>query len=326
MADSVRWGILGLGSIARKMADALKGLPDAELVAVGSRSLDKAQKFAAEFGARRAYGSYQELASDADVDIVYVATPHPYHKDCAVMCLERGLAVLCEKPFAVNADEASQMIEAARSRNVFLMEAMWTRFLPLMERARQMVADGAIGDLRMLQADFGFRAGWDPAGRLLNPELAGGGLLDVGVYTVSLASWFFGAPAHIASLAHLGKTGVDEQCAILLGYGGGEVAILSSAVRINTQHEAVLMGTEGMIRIPDFWRASRMKVIVDGDEQTFEMPLAINGFEYEAEECMRCVRQGAAESQIMPLDETLSIMGTMDEIRSQWGLKYPMEA
>ncbi|MCC6483511.1 MAG: Gfo/Idh/MocA family oxidoreductase [Armatimonadetes bacterium] len=326
MADAIRWGILGAGGIARKMAEALNALPDADLAAVGSRDIEKARKFASECGIAKAYGSYAEMAADDNLDIIYVATAHPYHKDCTVLCLEHGKAVLCEKPFAVNFAEAEQMVETARKQKRFLMEAMWTRFLPVMERARQMVSEGAIGELRMLQADFGFRAGWDPSGRLLNPQLAGGGLLDVGVYTVSLASWFLGAPEHIASLAHLGQTGVDEQCAMLLGYGGGEVAILSSAVRTNTQHEAVLMGSEGMIRIPNFWRATRMTVTKGDETETIEMPLAINGFEYEAEECMRCIRQGKTESEVIGLNETLSIIRTMDEIRSQWGLKYPMEA
>ncbi|MEI6915146.1 MAG: Gfo/Idh/MocA family oxidoreductase [Armatimonadota bacterium] len=325
MAETIRWGILGPGNIARKMAAALSSLPEAQLTAVGSRDIQKAEAFGNDFNIPNRYGSYEELAADPNVDIIYVATPHTFHKDNTLLALNGGKAVLCEKPFAVNAKDAREMVKTARAKNLFLMEAMWSRFLPNLQTCRQALEAGKIGKIRMLQAHFGFRAGWDTEGRLLNPKLAGGGLLDVGVYTLSFASRILGTPTQISSLAHIGKTGVDEQCAVLLGYKGGELAILSSAVRTTTPHEAIIMGEDGMIRMPNFWNGSTVIVRSGEEEEIIESKIEGNGFEYQAQECMNCIKAGKTESSVLPLDETLSIMTTMDEIRGQWGLKYPME-
>ena len=326
MTDRVRWGIIGAGRIAGKMAAALKLIPDAELLAVGSRTQEKADNFGNQFDIPRRYPSYDKLAQDADVDIVYVATPHNFHKDSSVLCLDHGKAVLCEKPFAVNAREATEMVRTARQKRLFLMEAMWTRFLPLMIRLKEIIDAGTIGEVQMIQADFGFRAGWDPESRLLNPSLAGGGLLDVGVYCVSLASLILGEPSKIASLARIGETGVDEQCAGVLGYEGGQLAIVSSAVRTTTPHEAFIMGTDGMIHIHSpWWHPSTMTVNAGGKAEVMEIQFGDNGFEYQAMEAIRCLKENKMESDIMPLDESLAIMRTLDAMRAQWGLKYPME-
>ena len=324
-APKIRWGILGTGNIANKMADALKSLNEAELVAVGSRTQQKADAFGDRHGVPRRHGSYQALANDPEVDIVYVCTPHTLHAENSLLCLDGGKAVLCEKPFTVNAAQARAVASRAREKGLFVMEAMWTRFLPAIRRCREIVRSGGIGEVRMLQADFGFRAGWDPQGRLLNPELGGGGLLDVGVYTVSLAHLLLGTPARIESLAHIGETGVDEQSALLLGYPGGEIAILSSAVRTNTPHVAYVMGTEGMIRIPSFWCARELTLLAGGREERIEAGFSGNGFEFQAMEAMRCLREGLPESDTMPLDESIAIMETMDRARAQWGLRYPCE-
>ena len=326
MTKTVRWGILGAGRIAGKMAQALKKLPDAELAAVGSRSQATADEFGDKFDIPRRHPSYEALARDPDVDIIYVATPHNFHKENSLLCLAHGKAVLCEKPLTVNAREAEELIRFAREKKLFLMEAMWTRFLPLMSKFKETLAAGVIGEVRMVQADFGFNAGWNPEGRLLNPKLAGGGLLDVGVYTVSLASWVLGAPSKIVSLAHIGETGVDEQNGTVLAYENGQLALLSSAVRTTTPHDAVIMGTEGMIRIhPPWWCPTRMTINAGGKSEEVEAPFGDNGFEYEAAEAMRCLRDGKLESSVISLDESLSIMRTLDAIRAQWGLKYPME-
>ena len=302
-------------------------LPDAELIAVGSRSKERADKFADEFDIPHRHGSYADLVSDPDVDAIYVATPHPFHKDCTILCLKAGKAVLCEKPFAVNVAQVKEMIACARECEQFLMEAIWTRFLPVIVKVREWLAEGAIGEPRMLTADFGFRAGLDPEGRLFDPELAGGGLLDVGVYTIAMAYMVFGgAPAKITSLAHIGETGVDEQAAMLLGYDAGQIALLSCAVRTNTPQEARIMGTEGSIYIPNFWYATSATLHAAGKSpEHIEMPFKGNGYENEAIEVMRCLREGKLESDIVPLAESLSIMETMDALRAQWGLKYPME-
>lgn len=328
MSTSIRWGILGTGGIATKFATGLQALSDAELVAVGSRSRHTADTFADRFDIPRRHGSYEALANDPDVDVIYVSTPHTFHKDNSILCLQAGKAVLCEKPFTINAGDTEDVVRCARDNGQFLMEAVWTRFLPVVVRVRQWLSDGAIGDVRMLTADFGFRAGVNPEGRLFNPALGGGGLLDVGIYTVSLASMVFGGPpSRITGMADIGETGIDEQAAMILGYDGGELALLACAVRTSTPQEAVIMGTEGTIRIKSpFWSATQATLTVSGnDPEHIEMPHAGNGYNYEAAEVMRCLRAGALESTTMPLDESIAVMRTLDEIRAQWGLRYPME-
>ncbi len=326
MATVIRWGIIGLGAIARKFAGDLVHVPDAQLVAVGSRSLAKATAFAAEFKAARAYASYQELVADPQVDAIYVATPHPMHREDAILCLEGGKAVLCEKPFAVNHGELERVIAVARTARVFLMEAMWTRFLPTMVRVREWIAGGAIGDPRMLSADFGFRCPWDPASRLLDPALAGGALLDVGVYTVALAQQLFGPPARIAGLATIGATGVDEQAAFVLAHAGGRLAVLSCAVRTATPQEARIDGEDGRITIPAFWQASSARLVASARSELIETPFPGNGYQFEAIEVGRCLRAGLLESPAMTHGESVHIMRTMDELRRQWGLRYPADA
>jgi predicted dehydrogenase len=327
MADKIRWGIIGTGAIARKFAEALAFVPDAELCAVGSRTQASADEFAARFGVPHAHPSYEALANDPDVDVVYIATPHPLHKENSILCLHAGKAVLCEKPFTINAREAEEVIRLAREKRLFLMEAMWSRFLPAMVEVRRLLSAGAIGEVRMLTAHCGFRAPFNPQSRLFNPQLGGGALLDVGVYPVSLASMIFGAPTRITSMAHLGETGVDEHSAFILGYGAGELAVLGTALRLNLPAEAVLLGTEGTITIHGpWWRATALTLSVPGKEdRVIPAPLTGNGYNYEAAEVVRCLRAGRLESETMPLDETLSIMQTLDRIRAPWGLQYPAE-
>ena len=327
MAEKLRWGIISTGHIAHKFALGAGATETSEVVAVGSRSQDKADAFGKEFDIPRRHGSYEALAADADVDAIYVATPHPMHAENAILCLRRGKPVLCEKPFALNAAQAGQMIDTARREGLFLMEAMWSRFLPPVRKASQLVDVGAIGELRMIMADFGFRGKWDPASRLLNPDLAGGGLLDVGIYPISLSSMFFGAARAVASQAHLGETGVDEQAGMVVKYDGGRIAVMTTGVRTRTPMEAWLLGTEGRIHLHrEWWRGNPLTLMVDGkDPETFDPPIKGNGFNYEIDEVARCIAAGKTESDIMPLDETLSIMTLLDEIRAQWGLKYPME-
>lgn len=327
MKKTIGWGIMATGTIANKFCDGLKHLEDAEIVAVASRSLDKAQAFSRKYGIRKAYGSYEELVRDPEVDIVYIATPHNLHFAGTMLCLEAGKAVLCEKPFALNAREAEKLIKYARDKKLFLMEAMWTRFLPAVVKVREWLKQGLIGEVRCLKADFGFRCEWNPKGRLLNIELAGGALMDVGIYTVSFASMIYGTqPNTIKSLAHMGETGVDEQCAMLFGYEGGQIASLGAAVRTEMKNDALIFGTEGMIHIPEFWCAKSATLhLASGREEAFGPEMKGNGYNYEAAEAMRCLREGKLESDIMPLDETLAIMHTMDTIRAQWGLKYPGE-
>ena len=325
--DSLRWGILGTGGIAHEFAKGLSDTPDAEILAVGSRTGDAAEDFATALGIARFYGSYAELASDPDVDVVYVATPHPFHEENAALCLKAGKHVLCEKPMTLNAAQAERLIALAREKGLFLMEGMWTRFFPLMERVRYLISSGAIGEPRMLDVDFGFRAPFDPLQRLFNPDLGGGALLDVGVYCVALSSMIFGPPDRITGLAHLGESGVDEQSAAILEHGDGRISTISIATRTATPQEAIVAGTEGRIRVhPDWWRPDTLTLSRPGQEdETIKVPYTGNGFPHEAAEVMRCIRSGAHESDVMPLQETLSIARTMDELRRQYGLVYPGE-
>ena len=326
--SKLRWGIIGTGNIAHKFATGLGACEDAELVAVGSRKQQTADKFGDEFSVAHRHASYEALANDPDVDVVYVSTPHSFHHDNTLLCLGAGKHVLCEKPFAINAPQAAGMIAVARKKKLFLMDAMWSRFQPAEVRMRELIADGAIGEVRMIHSDFGFRTGGvDPKARLFNPELGGGALLDVGVYNVGLASMLFGPPTQVKALAQLGETGVDEQAAVILAHQGGRLAISSTAIRTRTMHEAVIIGTDGWIRIdPPWWRTHGLTLEVHGTEpRHIDTPMTSNGYNYEAEEVMRCIREGKLESDVMPLDETLSIMRTLDAIRAQWGLKYPME-
>ena len=324
MKKEFGWGILGPGNIAQKFATDLERLPGARVVAVGSRSAERASAFAARFGAARAYGSYEELAADPQVDAVYVATPHTFHKEHTLLCLEHGKAVLCEKPMGVNEQQVRDMVACARAHDVFLMGAMWTRFLPVIAKVREWVQEGAIGDVRMVSADFCFRTSWRPEGRLLNPDLAGGALLDVGVYTVAFASMILGhSPVEIQASAHIGETGVDEQTAMLLRYPDGALAMLSCAVRTRTPHDAWIYGTEGSIHIPAFWHApSALLQVGNAEPVEFCGPV---GYQYEAAEVMSCLEAGEKESATMPLNESIAIARTLEQARSIIGLTYPLE-
>ncbi len=326
MADKIRWGILGTGTIAGKFAEGLAVLPDAELAAVGSRSQAAADSFALRFNVPRRHASYEALARDPLVDAVYVAIPHSLHAENTLMVLDAGKPVLCEKPFTINAAQASSVIEKARTKKLLVMEAMWTRYLPMMVRLREMVREKIIGDVQILTADFGFRAE-KREGRLFDPKLGGGALLDVGIYPVSLASMLFGPPSEVTGVAHLGPTGVDEHAVMALRHPMGQLASLHTSLQVNTAHEACLIGTRGKIKLQaSWWKGSDLTLYLDGGGEEFlEFPFTGNGYQFEAAEFMNCLREGCLESAVMPLNETLSIMKTLDSLRAQWGLKYPME-
>ena len=323
----VRWGILGLGNIARQFARDLPLVPNARLAAVGSRTQAGADRFGEEFGAPHRYASYADVAHDPDVDAVYIATPHTLHHENALLCLKAGKSVLVEKPFAVNAAQAREVVRTARERGLFAMEAVWTRFLPPIVRLRELVAAGAIGEVRMVQADFGFRTAFNPAHRLFDPALGGGALLDVGIYPVSLASMLLGTPSGVVGLAHLGETGVDEQAGMVLRYPGGQLAVLSTAIRTTTPQEALILGTDGYIRVHSpWWNPTRLTLSrPKQSDEVIEPPRQGIGYHDEAAEVGRCLQAGQTESVVMPLDETVAVLETLDELRRQWGLRYPTE-
>ena len=328
MGDRIRWGILSTASIARSFAKGLEAVPDVQLVAVGSRTQEAADTFGNEFGIPRRHPCYADLANDPEVDVIYVATPHSLHKENSILCLKAGKPVLCEKPFTINRSEAEDVVAVAREEGLFLMEAMWTRFLPIMFQVRQWLREGAIGEVRMVSADFGF--GSSPGTskpRLYDPALGGGALMDVGIYTLSFASMVFQRqPSRVVSMAHIGELAVDEQAGIMLGYDRGEMALLYTSIQCSTPHCAYIMGRNGMIRIhPPFWRGTTASLVRNGKETVAERRYAGNGYNCQAEAVGRYLRDGKLESDVIPLDETVAIMGTMDRVRDRIALKFPME-
>lgn len=330
MSDAhFRWGILSTGGIAHKFADAIANLPDAVVTAVGSRRQASADAFGERFAIPNRHSSYEALAADPDVDAIYIATPHNLHMENTLLCLDHGKHVLCEKPFAVNAKQAQTMADRAREKGLFLMEAMWTRFLPAATKVRQLLAEGRIGTPRLFVADFGFAPPFDPQGRLFNIELAGGALLDLGIYPVSYAAMVLGtSPDKIMSAAHLGETGVDEVFSAVLVYDGGQQqALLAGSLRTVTERHAFIYGSQGTIHIhPNFFHSEKVDVIEEQRVvESYDLPLGGNGFEAQAKEVADNVRAGKTESAILPLDESIAIMKLLDEIRTPWGLLYPGE-
>lgn len=325
MERKIRWGILSTGHISKKFADALAILPDAELVAVASRNLETAETFAEKYKVPRAYGSYRELADDPGIDAVYIGTPHTFHLENSVMCMRGGKAVLCEKAFAINAAEAREMVRVAREENVFLMEAMITRHVPLIRKVMGWISDGRIGEVRMVRASRCARGVFRPGARQLNPELGGGSLLDVGVYVISFASMIFGRqPVEVIGLGHIGEWGSDEQGVAVLKYDNGEMADLSFALSTAAVNEAYIFGTEGYIKLEDVFAVPTKASLFINREQADGIgePITGNALNYEAAEVMRCLRMGLRESPLMPLDESIGIMEIMDQIRKPWGLVY----
>jgi predicted dehydrogenase len=320
----IRWGILATGGIAARFTEDLAVLPDAEVAAVGSRSVATAEAFAATHGIPRVYGSWPELAADPEVDVVYVATPHSAHHAATSVCLNAGKAVLCEKPFTLDVATTQDLISLARARGLFLMEAMWMRTNPAIRRIAELVADGAIGEVRHIAADFGLAGPFPPGHRLRAPELGGGALLDLGVYPVTFAHLFLGPPQWVTAWASLLPEGTDENTGIVLGYAGGAVATLHCGILGETGQRAMITGTAGRIELPrGFFHPDRFTVIRGGEVTETLMPLEGNGMGHEAEEVMRCLRAGLLESPVIPLDATLEVMSTLDAIRAQIGVRYP---
>jgi predicted dehydrogenase len=326
-SESLRWAIIGTGGIAGTFADDLRLSDAGELAAVGSRSAERAEAFAAEKGAARSYGDQAELLAADDIDAVYVAVPHSAHRDVAVAAIEAGKAVLVEKPFTINRAEAEELVKLARSNGVFLMEAMWTRFLPHMVRIRELLAQGRLGDVRQVNAELGVWFEKDPAHRLFDPHLGGGALLDLGVYPMSFASMVLGAPSSVLGATQFGDTGVDGQTAVVLQYEQGRQAVIATSMEAWLPNQASISGTDARIDIDFMWFSPKSFTLTErtGAVERYEFPVTGNGLRFQAEEVARCVRAGLLESPVMPLDETCQIMGTMDDVRAQVGLRYPGE-
>ena len=334
MVATVRWGIIGPGAIARVFATAIDGLDGHEVVAVGSRDPERALAFNAERGYTAAEaGTYRDLVRCESVDAVYVASPHPGHLEHAALALRHGKAVLCEKPLCVNASEARRLCAIARERGRPLLEAMWTRFLPATLRAADWVANGTIGEPSRVVCSFGFHTQFSPESRLYDPELAGGSLLDIGCYTLSLASLVFGERVtggnipEIEVRADLAPSGVDQHCKIVLRFGDGAEAYLESSISQATSATAVIQGDGGRILIPDFWRAQRLSLECEAqDVASLECPFLCNGYEYQALEVERMIRDGDVESPLLPHAESIGLLELMDELRRRMGVQYPFES
>jgi predicted dehydrogenase len=325
--STTAWGIIGPGKIAKKFATALEMVDGAALRAVASRDAGRAGAFAREYGAGVGYGSYEELVADAAVDAVYIATPHGFHAEHAMLCLRHGKAVLCEKPMALTAREVSAMTAVSRESGAFLMEAMWTRFIPLMRSIQDLIDSGAIGAVKYIRADFGFLAPFNPEGRLYNMRLGGGSLLDIGIYPLFLCTQLLGRPARVVAAGDLSPTGSDVSCHAVLQYGEGASAVISSTLACQTSITAEIAGTEGMILIPTPWyKNDRYEWSRSGEPfQTVTLEPMVNGFEYQIREAMRCRALGLTESPLLPHSFSLMMAETMDEIRRQVGVRYPGE-
>lgn len=324
--SAIRWGVVGTGHIARKFVADLEHVPDAEVVAVASRFGASARDFADEFGVERCYEGYDALAADPGIDVVYVSTLAPFHHRDTLAQLKAGHPVLCEKPFAINAGEVDEMIAEARARGLFLMEAAWSRFLPSWALLRSLIEHGAIGEVRVVDAEFGFVADRDLSARLFDPEKGGGALIDLGVYPCTLASMCLGQPATVSATGHLGPDGVDEQSAIMLGYPGGSFATLKAAIATEMSNTARIMGSEGSVTLPAFFHHADALTLQSSDgRREMACPHIGNGLHYQVEEVHRCLREGRTESSVMPLDESRAVIASLDAARAQIGLVYPSE-
>ncbi|HEY3405645.1 MAG TPA: Gfo/Idh/MocA family oxidoreductase [Ohtaekwangia sp.] len=330
MPEKIRWGILGCGKIAHKFANDLKLVENGILMGVASRDKDNCEAFARQYGAANTFTDYESLASSKDIDAIYIATPHGLHHDHTLLCLRHRKAVLCEKAFALNARHAKEMIDFARKEKVFLMEAFWTKFLPQYNKVMEIIHSGQIGDIKWLQADFGFKAPDPPAQRIFDPALGGGSLLDVGIYPVFLAlSLFKTKPEQITATITPHATGVDEQCAMSLTFSNGVIASLSSSFMADTPVEAVIAGTKGRILWRNRWHNAigEIELVLDKDE-----PVKIDvhresgyGYQFEARHVGECLQKGLTESPVMSHADTMLLMETLDAIRGICGIRYPVD-
>lgn len=325
MVRKIRFGIIGPGRIATKFCESLKTIDDAIVYAVASREESRAKEFAAKFMAEKIYTSYESIAKDNEVDIIYIATPHPFHFEQAQICLKNHKPVICEKPMTISHQQTAALVDLARKNKTFLMEAMWSRFIPANIKVKQLIDEGAIGEIKFMHADFGFIAPSDLNHRTYNKSLGGGAQLDVGVYPMFLALWLLGKPKAIHAHSILASTGVDSNTTALLNYDNGASATIFSSFVIDSKKDAVIMGTKGTITIHAPWHKSMsfsVKKNQSDKEETFEYPYESFGLQFQAVEAIQCLREGKTESEKLPLDLSLLMAETADEILKQIGVSY----
>ncbi|MDD5582868.1 MAG: Gfo/Idh/MocA family oxidoreductase [Candidatus Marinimicrobia bacterium] len=325
--QKIKWGILGTGRMAEIFTTELQYLPMASVQAVGSRDIHKANTFADRFKIPERFGSYENFVRDASVDVIYVATPHSFHKENTLLALEAGKHVLCEKPFAINFQEADVMIQTAHHKGLFLMDALWVHFTPLMQWLKMSVEEGYLGNLGMFSGAYGYAMAFDPSSRIFNPALGGGALLDVGIYPLSTSIRLLGIPEDVVALAKRGNTGIDERTGCVMKTGDGKISVFYTAVINQMPLDFTVMGEKGIITVPGpWWHQDRLIIKpVSGNPQEKTFPFEHRGYGYMAQHVMMCIQNGVTESPILPHSQTLSIMNTMDKIRQAIGLTYPME-
>ncbi|MEJ2585346.1 MAG: Gfo/Idh/MocA family oxidoreductase [Robiginitalea sp.] len=327
MTENTAWGIFGRGNIAGTFAGDLALVPGARLRAVASRDLEKATSFSREFEAEQAYGSYQALFADPEVEVVYIASPHSFHREHTLAALQAGKHVLCEKPLGINAREVTDMLDLARKKGLFLMEALWSRFNPSIREVYRMVREGALGPLSYLRADFAFPAlDRDPQGRLLNPVLAGGSLLDIGIYPVFLAYLLLGVPRDFRVLAHFHETGVEKQIALLFDYPQA-MAVLYSGLSSRSEMKAEISCRDGSIFLSPRWHeAESFTIQREGELQRVEKPLEGSGYTYEIQEVQSCLKGGKTQSDLWSWADSGALHTLLDRIREQAGIVFPGES
>lgn len=321
----MRIGILGAGGIARKMAYTVNNMDDMTLAAIGSRSIDKAKEFAQEFSIPAAYGSYEELAADSTLDLIYVATPHSRHYEDAMLCLEKGRNVLCEKPFTANVKQAEELITLAESKGLFIGEAIWTRYLPMRFTLDEILASGVIGTPSYLTANLGYQI--SHVERLIKPELAGGALLDLGVYTINFALMTFGNDLReIKSSCSKNEFGVDTDNSIIMSFADGKTAMLHSNLNALTDLRGMIYGDKGRIEFDNINNCEGITVYLnDGTVTRYETPAQITGFEYQVQAAADAIAAGKTECPQMPHSEILRVQRIMTDLRAEWGIRYPFE-
>jgi predicted dehydrogenase len=326
MGKTIGWGIVGLGNIAHSFAKDLALVPDGRLVAVASRNAEKAVEFGGQYGSNQCFGSYKELFENKEVDVVYIATPHTFHEELSIIAMNMGKNVLCEKPLGVNATQVKTMIAAANRNNVFLMEALWSRFNPAIQKVKQLISEGAIGKVGYLQADFAF-PGLERSeeGRILNPALAGGSLLDIGIYPIFLAYLILGKPEKIRAASNFYKTGVEIQTSMIFEYSSAQ-AILYSGLTSKSEMRAEISGHTGTICLEPRWHETQAYSLTrDGDTQHFKITKTGKGYAHEIKEVHSCLRGGQKESELWSHANSLELIGIMDEIRDLTGISFPFE-
>ncbi|SEK34297.1 Predicted dehydrogenase [Aquimarina amphilecti] len=317
------WGIIGCGKIAHKFAEDLLEVPNANLLAVGSRDIKKAKNFGRTFKVSNCYGSYMELIADNEIDIIYIATPHVFHYENTIMCLNAKKAVLCEKPFALNLEQVTEMILIAKKNNTFLMEALWTYFLPHYRHVLKIIESNKLGKIKNLQADFGFASTYNPKSRIFNKALGGGSLLDVGIYPLFAALSLLGYPENIEAKATFGETGIDENCTMKLSYKNNIQASLFSSVTEKTNTEAIIKLEKGTIVIHSrFHEPSTITITKNGISKLYEFPVTTNGYNYEAIHVQEMIAKGNIESEIMTFNKSIRLVRLLDAVRDKIGLHY----